>query len=505
MLCSVSFLFPSLFKDQRNRNLPWPLAFSRRAVQRAVRLAIVLTLAALTPPSHAGFVQDFYDNAAAQTNLTPAGIYRSAEMGVITGGHFVAKVPRQDFQPYSIDAPHLKAGCGGIDFYLGAFSIPSQDEFVSFLRSIGTALPGVAFQIALNAMAPELNETLSQYRDMLMEFSNSMGDSCQAAEKLMNYTGASAWLQNSGQAARNYLRSSGRAEDAADAQRMTRTNGAMTLNSVPERRTNGGTLAQASELNLTWSLLKSGKATRHATQSHLEMLMTLVGSTIYTRTGSGDDETVRQIPLAAQPLLDDLIGSPDGQMQTTLKHVYHCDTPDRCLNPTLGPTTELNLSASIYRAMTHYRQALMQRNPGLVSADELQHLASITSIPLLSFVEITASPMALSFSESFLKTYAEAAAYEAILASLSGLADELRVVVTGSSGKDISQLQAEHAKTLEMRIDRLCADLRRKESLLSQRLQRVSDFIDEVEHLRRKAFGTAADALYEQMPSRIRY
>lgn len=188
----------------------------------------------------AGFVEDFYRDSAAQTSVTPAGIYTSSDLGLITGGRFVTKTPRQSFQLYGIDAPHLKAGCGGIDFYLGAFSIPSQDEFMSFLRSIGTALPGVAFQVALNAMAPELNETLAQYRDLLMSLSSDMGDSCQATERLMDATGASAWLANTGYQARNYLRSSGRAEDAADAMRMTRTNGATTLASVPERRTTGG-------------------------------------------------------------------------------------------------------------------------------------------------------------------------------------------------------------------------------------------------------------------------
>lgn len=448
----------------------------------------------------AGFVEDFYRDSAAQTSVTPAGIYTSSDLGLITGGRFVTKTPRQSFQLYGIDAPHLKAGCGGIDFYLGAFSIPSQDEFMSFLRSIGTALPGVAFQVALNAMAPELNETLAQYRDLLMSLSSDMGDSCQAAERLMDATGASTWLANTGYQARNYLRSSGRAEDAADAMRMTRTNGATTLSSVPERRTTGGSVAQAAEMNLTWALLKAGRSTARLPQEHLELLMTLVGSVIYQKTGSGDDTTVRQIPLAAQPLLESLIGTPRGAMRHTGIKVYRCDTEDRCLNPTLTETTDLNLSAALYSAMVHYRQSLLERNPSLVSEEELQHMAVISSIPLLAFVELTATPQAVSFSDSFMETYAEAAAYEAILAALSSLTEEVQQLVTGG-GKDVNTIQAQYAKDLEARVHELTADIRRREGLLTNRMSRVADFIDEVSHLRRTLYGKEADTFYGKLPA----
>lgn len=82
--------------------------------------------------------------------MTPAGIYESQSLSLATGGSFVMKTPRKDFTPFTLDAPHLKAGCGGIDLFLGAFSVPSREEFVSFLRSIGTGDAGSC----LSARAP---------------------------------------------------------------------------------------------------------------------------------------------------------------------------------------------------------------------------------------------------------------------------------------------------------------------------------------------------------------
>lgn len=147
----------------------------------------LLVLLALPPStSQAGFLQEFYDDASLQSSYTAPGLYASASMDTVTGGRFILKANREDFQPYDFQGPELKAGCGGIDVFLGAFSIPSKDEFVSFVRSIGTALPGLAFHAALQSLAPDLNEQISQFRDMLMRYANMLGDSCQVAENIMN-------------------------------------------------------------------------------------------------------------------------------------------------------------------------------------------------------------------------------------------------------------------------------------------------------------------------------
>ena len=101
-------------------------------------------------------MKDFYASAGSyQGNITSAGIYQSNSMNTITGGGFVYRAPRKDFNAFYFTPPSLFAGCGGIDIFLGAFGIPSREEFVAFLRNIGTALPGLAFQLALQSLAPD--------------------------------------------------------------------------------------------------------------------------------------------------------------------------------------------------------------------------------------------------------------------------------------------------------------------------------------------------------------
>ena len=136
----------------------------------------------------AGFVKDYFDATQAMSNVTEAGVREAGAVSTVTGGGFVYRTPRTDFVPFSVTPPSLKAGCGGIDLFLGAFSIPSREEFVSFLKSVGTALPGLAFQLALQTMAPDLNEQVGRYADLIRSYTNRYTDSCEAARALLDNT-----------------------------------------------------------------------------------------------------------------------------------------------------------------------------------------------------------------------------------------------------------------------------------------------------------------------------
>lgn len=471
------------------------------SLSRPLSAALVsLPLLFAAPAGQAGFLQDFYDEAGAQTNYTAAGLYASSTMSLVTGGRFMMKVPREDFHPYYLQAPSLSAGCGGIDVFLGAFSVPSKEEFLSFLRSIGTALPGLAFQLALQSLAPDLNEQVSQFRDMLMKLSKDMGDSCQAAQTILDATGASAWLTGMGSRARNALRSSGTAEDQSDADSLTRANGERVFESAPMRSDTAGNVLEAPELNLTWALLKGGKGSAALTQTRRETMMTLVGTLVYVKSGTGADATVEERAFAPLDLLSVMLGDETTPMLPADAEIYRCDEPERCLNPTRAQVSDINLTHAIYQAMLRYRLSLTSRNPQAVSDEDLRLLAGISSLPLLRMTELAASPRLIGFSDAYLLTYAEAAAYEGLLAALGQLAADVRLAVTGSSARDANAYTAEHAALLEARLAELTADLRAREQTVALRMNRVSAFLDEVSHLSRVVYGEPASTLLPTVP-----
>lgn len=105
---------------------------SRFDRKKALLRLIVAMAVGCAGQVQAGFVDDFLDEVQANVNVTQSGILQAGGMNVVTGGGFVFKSPRKEFSPFAITPPSLRANCGGIDIFLGAFSIPSREEFVSF-------------------------------------------------------------------------------------------------------------------------------------------------------------------------------------------------------------------------------------------------------------------------------------------------------------------------------------------------------------------------------------
>lgn len=253
----------------------------------------------------AGFVKDYFDATQAMSNVTQAGVREAGAVTAVTGGGFVYRMPRTDFVPFSVTPPSLKAGCGGIDLFLGAFSIPSREEFVSFLKSVGTALPGLAFQLALQTMAPDLNEQVGRYADLIRSYTNRYTDSCEAARALLENTGAAEHLTRVVEGAKNALRSDGTVADQSEADRRVRDNGEKAIAAGPVRKDSGGNVVDAPEINLTWALLSGGKlgAADFDSVSLRETMMTLLGTTIFTQEGKGENAVIVAREIAGVDLL----------------------------------------------------------------------------------------------------------------------------------------------------------------------------------------------------------
>lgn len=473
-------------------------------------LTLGLGLSTLPGPAAAGFLEDYYTAAGAQTAVTEPAVLQSQSVNLVTGGSFMLKTPRKSFTPFSLEAPHLKAGCGGIDLFLGSFSMPSKEEFVSFLRSVGTALPGVAYQLALQSMSPDLNEIVAEYRDMLMSVTDGLTDSCTAAETLLNKTGAAEHLQAAGHWARSQLRTSGAASDASDAESLTRTDGAKVVSSVPERTDSGGNVIQAAELNLTWSLLKGGKLAS-ADDEHLEVMMTMLGTTIYRKTGSGENTTILSEDFAPEDLVHSLYApgeeteSNDGagidpKPKKKEFRVLACDEPVKCLNPKWSTRTDVNLVAAVSAAANRYKESLIQGNRDHVTKSDILMLANVSSIPLLGIIEATASPRMPGLSDAYVRIYSEAAAYELIMNALSELSKSAEGIIKSSSGKAANTELLAHAGRLLDRVRQVETAMNAGTLNLTTALTNAQQLAATVDFIRRSVYGQAAAEIAAQLP-----
>lgn len=458
--------------------------------------ALTLSTCLFTTDVSAGFMKDFYSAAGSyQGNVTPAGVYQSSGMNTVTGGGFVYRAPRKDFSAFYFTPPSLSAGCGGIDLFFGAFGIPSREEFVAFLRNIGTALPGLAFQLALQSLAPDLNEQVTSFRDMIRQYTNMFQDSCTSAQNLLKMSGAEQWIQKTGFDARNALRASGIVSDASEADAKTRTDGAAVLDYAPTRKDSGGNVVDAPELNLTWSLLSGGSFNASYSKELKELMMTLVGTVIYVREGSGKDTVTRAIPIAGQDLVGFLFGRPDTPVLESEAFRLRCveeDGDDRCLTVKKTTLDEVNLPYEFMKAASNYRNSILRRDPNLVSEADMLLLASSSTIPLIRLINATASHRYLGFSQDIMRIYVEAAAFEAVIRAMDRLSLDIKAAASASSASQTGVIAAEHLKVIETRIDEVRKDIASRSDAVFLQMSRAHSFITQIEHLERSVKGALA-------------
>ena len=425
-------------------------------------LALVLSLTAAAG-ARAGYLEDFYADAGAMSSVTPAGLYQANGMGLATGGSFVVKTPVASLPLPGLKAPKLSGGCGGIDIFLGAMSIPSREEFVSYLRGITTAIPGLAFQLALQSLSPDLEEQLASFRNLIRDYTRDFEDSCKAAETILN-AGVDWAMTGSVERGKAAYNASGEASDIGEADRVLRTDGQKALSAVPARYDESGHYVEGGEVNLTWALLPGDKS--GLSQSIRELAMSLVGTTVLRRSGDGRDAVLEASDYAPMPILGDYLTGTGSRIAVER---LACDEPEKCLNPRTVEVDDLNLADRVSTLLTGYARALATHQAAIPDEEDLATLAGLTSLPVLRLAEIAAHPRFREAGENLLAAYSELVAYEILVRSLQTLAENVETAIAPDSGTPSSRLVA-HAKTLRERLSALKEDLCGREDEMWRRI-----------------------------------
>ena len=111
-------------------------------------IAALTTLSAMgmAAPAHAqSWAEHWFDNVT----YTSPGSFEDQARGYVTAGGFSGRVDVHNDYLMSVTLPKVRAGCGGIDMFLGGMSFLDPDYLVQKLESILQAAPAVAFQYLL--------------------------------------------------------------------------------------------------------------------------------------------------------------------------------------------------------------------------------------------------------------------------------------------------------------------------------------------------------------------
>lgn len=128
----------------------------------------------LTSSASAGWLDQWFDQ---QVSSGP-NYFEGQKRGYFTAGSFSARIPSSTDYLFSIEAPRIKAGCGGIDAFLGGFGFTNFDYLVQKFQRLIQAAPVVAFQIALNTLSSQLEGIIGKTEDIINALNSIQLNEC---------------------------------------------------------------------------------------------------------------------------------------------------------------------------------------------------------------------------------------------------------------------------------------------------------------------------------------
>ena len=328
---------------------------------------------------------DFWSRSSGGVNVTRPSAYDGQRAGYLSLGSLYVRTQPRNTQLASMQLPGVRAGCGGIDIYGGAFSFLSADELIETMEAIMSNAAGFAFELALESLSPSVQEVLGKLRDLQQKVNSMNINSCELGQALV----ATAWPKidaASQHVCQSIATESGMVADRARARHDCGTGGDHTNTlaaGAPEMQ------AQL-PVNVNYAWKASRNNTFLASDNELaEFFMTITGTIIVT--GGTNDNTPRSYtnhpPRAfSSSMIRTLVEG--GSVE-----ILQCDADpaDRCLNPTLE-TLSLSSSQALYARATDILEGI---NTALATDTNLppgsEGLIGMTSVPVYEILKTARS------------------------------------------------------------------------------------------------------------------
>lgn len=300
------------------------------AVALATAGALLLTPLSPRAADLNGEVDNMFNSLGVIGNYTAPGAFRGQTFNTYTGGSLFLRAPNKVYQLAAIQFPNAKAGCGGIDVFGGSFSHISAAEFRNMLRNITAALPGIAFQLALESVSPMLGGLTKWAKGLETWINNARINSCETAKALVS-TAAESVGYSAQEACADIAIEMGLETDRDAARRRCATDRPGVL-ATARASTDPNIRNKAPFVgNLTWKALQlAGTA---VDDQERELIMSMVGTVIFYPDESG------QAPAPIAPTLTSishlLYGQADAAGGNVIQHLLKCNNTTDCDDVTI--------------------------------------------------------------------------------------------------------------------------------------------------------------------------
>lgn len=130
----------------------------------------------------AGWIDDW---TAGSTRSGP-NYFEGQKRGFFNAGSYNARFRNSRENLFSLQAPRLKSGCGGIDMFMGGFSFMDPEYLMQKLQRALQAAPAIAFDLALKEIMPEAAATLGKFEGIINQLNKLQLSECAIAKDAVN-------------------------------------------------------------------------------------------------------------------------------------------------------------------------------------------------------------------------------------------------------------------------------------------------------------------------------
>ena len=448
----------------------------RKAIATVMAWSLVLAF----PLSYAGDlnaeVTNMFNNLGAVGNYTAPGAFKGQTFNTYTGGNLYLRSPNKTYQLAAIQFPNAKGGCGGIDLFGGSFSHISATEFRNMLRNITAALPGIAFQLALEAVSPLLGGLTKWAKGLETWINNARINSCETATALVS-SAAEATGYDSQRACAKLAMTMGLESDIDAAMRRCASDSPSILASA--RSNPDPNIANQTPFvgNLTWKALKTVDTLDDAAR---EVVMSIVGTTIYYPQESNRDPD--SIGPSITTVAQLLYGQSDAGGGNINVQLLKCNNYTECDVVTRGDTVHEPLVKKVDDLMRIISDSIRTRTT-IPNNSTAVGFVNSTSLPVWRMLSVGNTIPGSGLADTMIGNYKEVIAADYAFTFLSQFAN-LGLAALQKRFR-LDQEQKVTARELREDTQKFLARLQQEQSNMYKKVASVSTVASDLERLER--------------------
>jgi len=144
-------------------------------------IAVFLSVLLIVSPSFAGWIDDWMQ----QKSVSGPNHFDTQKRGFTSFGNFSARWQTGNDYLVTINKPQFKAGCGGIDLFLGGMDLMQFDYLVDKLqRTMGSASAAFAFDIAMSVLSEKVATSMKSIMAIVDRVNQLQFDDCKAGQAI---------------------------------------------------------------------------------------------------------------------------------------------------------------------------------------------------------------------------------------------------------------------------------------------------------------------------------